>query len=88
MVNTIIKGCSRIQQKYTEMLIECANLQVKIWNEPTRNDLQLLEKYIRNYPLVFSAAGYLQLNEKLLSSFFSETDAYLIVVIQFSSMNV
>lgn len=83
----IIRGCNGIEQKYSELLEECYRLQIRIWNEPSRADLQLFEYYIRNFPPVFTVAGFFQLNQKLCSSFCIEIVTYLIVVIQFSTVN-
>lgn len=87
MIN-IINGCDRIEKKYNDLLCECCHLQVEIKNDLMRNELQTVENFIRKLPPVFTAAGFFRINQGLYSSLCSTLVSYLIVIIQFNSVNV
>lgn len=84
----IISGCCKVHQKYSELLTECFHLHINIIKDSVRNDLQLVENYVRNMPPIFTAAGFFQLNQGLYSSFCSAAVTYLIVIIQFTNVSV
>lgn len=84
----VIRRCSKVKENYTNVLSECYNLHIQIENKLERNDLEKVENYIRNYPPVFTAAGFFQLSKEIFSSFFSATVTYLILLIQFNTVEV
>lgn len=85
---SIINGCEKIEQKHSDLLWECSRLQTEIKNEEVRKDLQNVENFIRNLPPVFTAAGFFRINQGLFSSLCSALVTYLIVIIQFNTVNV
>lgn len=84
----IINGCCRVENKYNNLLMECASLHMKITNEEVRKDFESLEIYYRNSRPVFSAAGFFHLNQELFSTFCSAIVSYLIIIIQLRSVDV
>lgn len=66
----IIRGCRDVHEKYSDVLLECYALHIKIGNTSTRNDLQVVENFIRNYPPVFTAAGIFEFSKEIIPSFF------------------
>lgn len=86
-VITIINGCSRIETKYSEILVYCSHLQIKIREKLLRKELQSVENYIRNSPPVFTAAGFFRLNQGLFSTFCSVIVTYFIIILQFNNEN-
>lgn len=85
---SIINGCDKIEQKYLFLLSECSELHIKIKEDSRRDDLQSVENYVRNLPPVFTAAGFFQLNQRLLSSFCSTSVTYIIIFIQFAIVGI
>lgn len=84
---SIINGCDRVERKYFDLLYECSQLQIEIKEDAFRNDLLLFENFVRNQPPVFTAAGFFRLNKGLYSSLCSALVTYLIVIIQFNTVN-
>lgn len=63
-------------------------MHTQITNESEREDLLQVEYLIENYPPVFTAAGFFQLNQRLFSSFCSVVVTYIIVIFQYISGNM
>ncbi|XP_056634271.1 uncharacterized protein LOC130443559 isoform X3 [Diorhabda sublineata] len=75
----VILSCDRVEKKAEELIKTCIYIQASTGDE---NALALanLAKELRPK---FSAAGFFDINQRILPSFFSNLSTYLIIILQF-----
>lgn len=81
----IVNGCCKIEQKCSDLLLECHHLRVDITDDSVQNEVEIYGNFISSLPPMFTAAGVFQLDQSFYSSFSSTLVTYLIVIIQMSS---
>uniref|UniRef100_A0A6P7G8H7 Uncharacterized protein LOC114334897 isoform X3 n=1 Tax=Diabrotica virgifera virgifera TaxID=50390 RepID=A0A6P7G8H7_DIAVI len=75
-----ILSCDKIEKKLDELAQTCVYIQSKT-GDPHAKDLVIMTKLLNRK---YSAAGFFDVNQRLLPQLFSGLMTYLIVILQFN----
>lgn len=84
----IIIKCDKIEEQHNNVIKSSYYLQTEITDKIVREELENLFSWMKNYPPKLTAGGFLRLNRGILSTFVSTLVTYLIVIVQFASVQI
>ncbi|KAJ8954998.1 hypothetical protein NQ318_000430 [Aromia moschata] len=80
----IVMSCDGVE-KCGQQIVKTCFLYREVMEKPAlKDDLVLFAKFVKQLSPKFSAAGFFQINQSLLSALFSAVMTYLIIIIQFN----
>nr|ALR72586.1 putative gustatory receptor GR9 [Colaphellus bowringi] len=78
-------SCDGVERCADRIVTTCyMNLDI-LEKSPIREEILSFTEYVEQLTPVFSAVGFFQVNQKVLSSLFSAVISYFIIIIQFNS---
>ncbi|XP_057665862.1 uncharacterized protein LOC130899724 isoform X2 [Diorhabda carinulata] len=75
----VILSCDRVEKKAEELIKTCIYIQASTGDE----NALALANLVKELRPKFSAAGFFDINQRILPSFFSNLSTYLIIILQF-----
>lgn len=78
----LVRSCDILEKSGDEVIHTCYMLLENI-DESISIELLLLVKYLKATSPKISASGLFYINRKLLSSFFTVTTTYIIIILEF-----
>ncbi|XP_074030889.1 uncharacterized protein [Leptinotarsa decemlineata] len=79
----MIMSYDKVEKSALKLLETCRYLQATAENDLIANELLGLSNCIQNLLPKFSAAGFFDVNQRLIPGFLSAVTAYVIILIQF-----
>uniref|UniRef100_A0A6P7GLR8 Uncharacterized protein LOC114339696 n=1 Tax=Diabrotica virgifera virgifera TaxID=50390 RepID=A0A6P7GLR8_DIAVI len=75
----VILSCDRVEKKANDLIRTCIYIQATTGDE----NAMALAKLAQDLQPKFSAAGFFEINQRILPTFFSNLSTYLIIILQF-----
>lgn len=75
----VILSCDRVEKRADDLIRTCVYIQAETGDENAR----ILANLAKDLRPKFSAAGFFEINQRILPTFFSNLSTYLIIILQF-----
>ncbi|KAJ8947251.1 hypothetical protein NQ314_008650 [Rhamnusium bicolor] len=80
----IVMSCDGVEESGKKIVKTCFLYQEVLEKPWLKQDLILFAKFTKQLAPKFSAAGFFQINQSVLSTLFSAVITYLIIILQFN----
>lgn len=79
--------CDKIEKHYSNLISYCQLIEAQVDDFAVSSEAGNLREYIKNLSPRMTAAGFFQINRRILSAFLSTLASYIIIIIQFRIVN-
>lgn len=77
-------SCDGVEQSGKKIVKTCFMYHDVMEKPSVKDELVLFVKFVKELAPTFSAAGFFQINQSVISTLFSAVTTYLIIIIQFN----